>query len=859
MSAAAEIPSQPDGLAAVVAVSDQSRARYQASNDTETVPEPMHNASESDVARNKYAAFVAQSTLNVVARVDEQDRLRRLTAAPKALLRVEPVQATSTVAIGGSKMYRARSMWEAGSQDWSLCVEFAKVDGAEPQWQPWKLQLETQLEPRTLAIAPLERHICVCGEGFGEQSSAAGVCLVIACRPDQDGIHRSWQIPSHQGPPVRHAAWHPLSGNHLVVLSADNVIRVYNTSNSMTEPEQAIELCDNDEDDELITFCFADVPLVAAHTAAIASHGWEHMTLYALSRRGMIFGACPVMPYDSFIPLALLANAAQQTTQRHAASIDDPSTIQEASWLAAVSAESYKRLVAVTTGQHCADHSAIRVRKPSSMEHRQVQLQRLCEGGTDAEWCGLACLHGDTDIAVAARISTSGRLKIMLSMSHVQPRWQQYRRSSKATTQFSDFEEHDLGSTEHMHPETLSQLHGKTWKQRECALVSRDNRWSMEIRESGECTMTAHLQDVRLTEQYDQSQLPDEAQKEAKFAFSLEGRVWDRRREHFVFTKWVFCTGTEQTRIKWTDRLAEKIAIASNFDSFPPFHLQSSRVSHGLLVAGPQGWHAVSFPWIGELDTADAADSTGENEDTNQLELSPSHLEHTSCERICGCIVAASVAQRKRLGADFCVLAGRQSATAKVKYGNFWTPTAAVETEDAGEKWTERIDALCDNVSPPIPPGQSAAIDVKLLADFGPTYSAIRAWKETAGSADSNSKLVASRMYLFCMCTVASSFALRNVFHAYCDCSICLPCANADVGSTEIVAQQRALQEWSASCAKKTETVQEIGERIASLDGVREQIAASCNVLKDAQKKNLEVTQRCLNLLRRYVRIFACS
>ena len=75
-------------------------------------------------------------------------------------------------------------MWEAGSQDWSLCVEFAKVDGAEPQWQPWKLQLETQLEPRTLAIAPLERHICVCA-AKGSASSRQQQVFVWSLPADQ--------------------------------------------------------------------------------------------------------------------------------------------------------------------------------------------------------------------------------------------------------------------------------------------------------------------------------------------------------------------------------------------------------------------------------------------------------------------------------------------------------------------------------------------------------------------------------------------------------------------------------------------------------------------------------------------------
>jgi hypothetical protein len=73
----------------------------------------------------------------------------------------------------------------------------------------------------------------------------------------------------------------------------------------------------------------------------------------------------------------------------------------------------------------------------------------------------------------------------------------------------------------------------------------------------------------------------------------------------------------------------------------------------------------------------------------------------------------------------------------------------------------------------------------------------------------------------------------------------------ADVSSAEIVAQQSALRDWSASCVKKREGVEEIGRRIKVLDGVRAQIAADCTTLEAAQQKNLDVTRRCLGLIRK--------
>ena len=141
-------------------------------------------------------------------------------------------------------------------------------------------------------------------------------------------------------------------------------------------------------------------------------------------------------------------------------------------------------------------------------------------------------------MGVAARISTGGLLDVLLATTYVTPRWQQSRKDQQPGNDLlTSFEEHVIQGTEELQSETLWQLHRKKWKERECLVACRDNRWSLEVSEQGECIMTAQLSDVRLTERYGQSQLPEEARSAAHLAFALEGRVWDRRREHFLYTQ----------------------------------------------------------------------------------------------------------------------------------------------------------------------------------------------------------------------------------------------------------------------------------------------------------------------------------
>ncbi|KAF1776924.1 Nucleoporin Nup88 [Phytophthora cactorum] len=103
---------------------------------------------------------------------------------------------------------------------------------------------------------------------------------------------------------VRHAAWHPLSDTHLVVLSDAEEIEVFNTQQDVSKPEQrhrldfptkaratgAFSTC----------FCFgASIQLQQQQAAQMqAAQIWDAFTCYVLRSDGAVYALCPLVPYD---------------------------------------------------------------------------------------------------------------------------------------------------------------------------------------------------------------------------------------------------------------------------------------------------------------------------------------------------------------------------------------------------------------------------------------------------------------------------------------------------------------------------------------------------------------------------------
>ncbi|KAF9973191.1 hypothetical protein BGZ73_003602 [Actinomortierella ambigua] len=114
--------------------------------------------------------------------------------------------------------------------------------------------------------------------------------------------------------------WHPLSNGytHLLVMTQDAVLRMYNLANNMDEPEGVYNFRDHSsntysyDDDEAASFCFGT-----------KSSEWGLMTVYALMQNGDIYSMTPVLPKNSLLPATVLGglNSRLEAYQRAASGL----------------------------------------------------------------------------------------------------------------------------------------------------------------------------------------------------------------------------------------------------------------------------------------------------------------------------------------------------------------------------------------------------------------------------------------------------------------------------------------------------------------------------------------------------------
>ncbi|KAE9295252.1 hypothetical protein PR003_g24066 [Phytophthora rubi] len=103
---------------------------------------------------------------------------------------------------------------------------------------------------------------------------------------------------------VRHAAWHPLSDTHLVVLSDAEEIEVFNTQQDVSKPEQRHRLDFPTKARATgafsTSFCFgASIQLQQQQAAQLqAAQIWDAFTCYMMRSDGAVYALCPLVPYD---------------------------------------------------------------------------------------------------------------------------------------------------------------------------------------------------------------------------------------------------------------------------------------------------------------------------------------------------------------------------------------------------------------------------------------------------------------------------------------------------------------------------------------------------------------------------------
>eukprot|EP01083_Nonionella_stella_P068264 181150_1 len=95
---------------------------------------------------------------------------------------------------------------------------------------------------------------------------------------------------------ITHVEWHPLSDSHLVILSKDRSLNVFDVMADCGSPEQTFHLRSSDKrrSPTPTYFCFGP------------PRGWERFSIFVAWNSGDIYALCPVVPDGCSIPSSVL-------------------------------------------------------------------------------------------------------------------------------------------------------------------------------------------------------------------------------------------------------------------------------------------------------------------------------------------------------------------------------------------------------------------------------------------------------------------------------------------------------------------------------------------------------------------------
>ncbi|KAG0769289.1 hypothetical protein G6F33_003810 [Rhizopus arrhizus] len=182
------------------------------------------------------------------------------------------------------------------SNNWVSSIPYKILDTPEINFNIESLT--PNLNGRLLSVNGQHSLVIVClpRQGFGDVSMFK---KSIDCRTLTIG--RKY-YGSDKGQLLQ-VKWHPLSETrtHLVALSSDNTLRMFDISTDIDDPEQSFDLFQNNNASETaVTFSIGGT----SHD----QNGWEPFTIYYALRNGQIYMLCPVIPFKSAIRKGHLDN-----------------------------------------------------------------------------------------------------------------------------------------------------------------------------------------------------------------------------------------------------------------------------------------------------------------------------------------------------------------------------------------------------------------------------------------------------------------------------------------------------------------------------------------------------------------------
>ena len=234
--------------------------------------------------------------------------------------------------------------------------------------------------------------------------------LSSASPPAQHSVScRSYGVgplsPTSSAYTLLHAAFHPLSSHHLLLLLSSSAshslsLQLFNLTADLDVAELSVPLPSSASASRAVSFCFA------------GRAGWDAWSVHVLYDDGRISTLCPLLPAGAPVQRAHVS-ALQQTEQaklQRAAEAKDART--RLAWLSETFGEA----------DGAAERDGLVVSRPSS-------LRPLASPAMDV---GSSVLHGERAVALIslsatavqlARVYAAGRVDVLAGVSEVQPRF----------------------------------------------------------------------------------------------------------------------------------------------------------------------------------------------------------------------------------------------------------------------------------------------------------------------------------------------------------------------------------------------------------------------------------------------------
>eukprot|EP00898_Chlorokybus_atmophyticus_P001133 jgi/Chlat1/201/Chrsp1S08776 len=209
---------------------------------------------------------------------------------------------------------------------------------------------------------------------------------------------------------VLQASWHPLSDVHVVVLTSDSVLRIFNVLGDAETPEQEYRLQSNARSSQPVAFAFSD------------ASGWDRFTIFLVYGNGSIYTLCPVVPWGVWVPRAEL-----KALVRNAPSDDDDDADRQAEvadWCqlafpSVVDGSANTELVQAVP--HAFEQMSPVLQGPLAVHCRDAQLKDALGANmyTHASGLLLASVSDVTAVVVAAQRA----VRVLLLGDSVLPTW----------------------------------------------------------------------------------------------------------------------------------------------------------------------------------------------------------------------------------------------------------------------------------------------------------------------------------------------------------------------------------------------------------------------------------------------------